>query len=163
MVVYEVASETRVDIGTSYGLGRGAMQAGVFLGSVLAEATCGLPVTDPFAAVFQTSVLVALLVLIGCFGVRDFSDLWGMQRTTLDQDADDETALRARLADELGLTPRECDVAALLTRGRSEPFIAESMSVSRSTVHSHITRMYGKLGVHSRQEFLSLVEKSARR
>jgi DNA-binding CsgD family transcriptional regulator len=62
----------------------------------------------------------------------------------------------ARLADELGLTPRERDVFALLMRGRSVPYIRDELMVSRETVATHVKHIYQKAGVHSRQELLDL-------
>lgn len=58
----------------------------------------------------------------------------------------------------VGLSPRECDIAPLLTRGRNESFIAESLMLSRSTVHAYIIRIYKKVDVHSRQELLTRIE-----
>ena len=46
----------------------------------------------------------------------------------------------------------------LLAAGRSAPFIAETLYVETSTAKSHIARIYSKLGVHTRQELLNLVE-----
>lgn len=63
----------------------------------------------------------------------------------------------AKAAMERGLTAREAQVLGLLAQGRSVPFIAELLLVSQSTVKTHIKHIYAKLGVHSRQELISLL------
>ena len=63
----------------------------------------------------------------------------------------------ARLAAEAQLTAREQEVLGLLAEGRSAPFIAEYLSIERSTAKTHVARIYAKLGVHTRQELISLV------
>lgn len=65
--------------------------------------------------------------------------------------------------EELGklhhLTPREIEIFALLARGRNGSFIMEHFVISRNTAKSHIKHIYTKLGVHSQQELIDLVEK----
>jgi DNA-binding CsgD family transcriptional regulator len=51
-----------------------------------------------------------------------------------------------------GLTSREAEVAALATRGRSVAAMAESLNIAESTVHTHLKRIYKKLGVRCRAE-----------
>lgn len=63
----------------------------------------------------------------------------------------------AHLAAEAQLTAREQEVLGLLAEGRSAPFIAEYLSIERSTAKTHVARIYAKLGVHTRQELISLV------
>lgn len=64
----------------------------------------------------------------------------------------------AAIASSYGLTPREAEVMLQFARGRSSSFIAEQLFVSNNTVRSHISHVYSKCGVHSRQELISLVE-----
>jgi len=44
-------------------------------------------------------------------------------------------------------------------RGDSIQRISEELFVSQGTVKAHINHIYRKLGIHSRQEMLDLVEK----
>lgn len=62
------------------------------------------------------------------------------------------------LAAAHGLTPREAEVLELLARGRNARFIMENLGVTRNTAKAHIGHIYTKLGVHSHQELLSLIE-----
>lgn len=50
------------------------------------------------------------------------------------------------------LTPREKDVLNLIARGESYGEVARILAVSLGTVQTHIKKLYGKLGVHSRSE-----------
>jgi DNA-binding CsgD family transcriptional regulator len=51
-----------------------------------------------------------------------------------------------------GLTPREREVAQLLTRGASNDEIARKLWISRHTVKDHVKAVYAKLGVGGRAE-----------
>lgn len=70
-------------------------------------------------------------------------------------------ALCAIVADRYDLTARESEVLSYLARGRSQPYICEALCLSASTVASHVKRAYAKLGVHSKQELIDLVEAAA--
>jgi DNA-binding CsgD family transcriptional regulator/tetratricopeptide (TPR) repeat protein len=53
---------------------------------------------------------------------------------------------------ELGLTPRELDVLALVAEGRSNRQIAEALFISAKTASVHVSNILAKLGVASRVE-----------
>lgn len=50
------------------------------------------------------------------------------------------------------LTPREREVLAQITRGKTDEGIAEALSLRRNTVRNHVARLYAKIGAHSRAE-----------
>jgi two-component system, NarL family, response regulator LiaR len=54
------------------------------------------------------------------------------------------------------LTEREMQVLKLMVEGLSNPEIAERLSVSRSTVKTHVSNVLSKLGVGSRVEAVTL-------
>ncbi len=54
-----------------------------------------------------------------------------------------------------GLTPREVDVLRLLPRGLSNAEIASTLFLSSRTVQTHLTNLYGKLGVGGRGEAIT--------
>lgn len=62
------------------------------------------------------------------------------------------------LFNRCGLSPREQEVATLLARGRSLPFIQEELYISAGTAQTHARHIYKKMGVHSRQELIDCVE-----
>ena len=55
-----------------------------------------------------------------------------------------------RTGDELGLTPRERDVLALIAEGRTDRQIAEALFISPRTVAMHVSSILAKLGVTNR-------------
>ncbi len=60
--------------------------------------------------------------------------------------------IRRRPALPGGLTPREAEVLVALAGGRSNPEIAEELTISRKTVSAHLEHIYAKLGVSTRTE-----------
>lgn len=56
------------------------------------------------------------------------------------------------------LTARETEVFFLLAKGRSNKLIQERLVISPHTVDSHISHIYRKCGVHSRQEIMDFIE-----
>lgn len=62
------------------------------------------------------------------------------------------------LAQERGLTSREIEICLLLAQGRSRPYIREKLVISKSTVDTHARHAYAKLGIHSNQELIDLLE-----
>ena len=56
-----------------------------------------------------------------------------------------------------GLTGAEAEVAALAAAGASNPQIAERLYMSRSTVKTHLSRVYTKLGIANRTELATAV------
>lgn len=52
----------------------------------------------------------------------------------------------------LGLTPRECEILALLASGQSNKELARTLGVSPNTIKTHIARVYEKLEVERRIE-----------
>ena len=71
--------------------------------------------------------------------------------------ADSITDCCAALAVEYRLTPRESEVFCLLAQGRARAFIQEELVLSVSTVKTHVSHIYAKLGVSDRQEMMDLV------
>ncbi|WP_087881584.1 response regulator transcription factor [Arabiibacter massiliensis] len=66
------------------------------------------------------------------------------------------------LASAYALSPREGEVLMLVARGRSSTYISEALFISPNTTKKHIQHVYKKLGVHSNQEAIDLVEEECR-
>jgi DNA-binding CsgD family transcriptional regulator len=59
---------------------------------------------------------------------------------------------RERLSGRDSLTASELRIARLAAEGRGNPEIAQALFVTRRTVEVHLTSVYRKLGIHSRDE-----------
>ena len=79
------------------------------------------------------------------------------ERRDATDDRPDPTAVLAGLTEGRGLTEREQAVYLLLAKGRNVKQISDSLFIAQSTVRVHVSRIYEKFGVHTRQEFDALV------
>jgi DNA-binding CsgD family transcriptional regulator len=64
----------------------------------------------------------------------------------------------ALLAEKAALSARETEIIELVARGRTVPAISNALFVSKNTVQTHNKNIYRKLGIHSKQELLDLLE-----
>lgn len=154
------------------GLGAAAAYGGVLAGYGIAS-----PLRHT-AASFESSVFVCLAVL-GLFTLTSL--LVPRRDQTLEQQpgtaavaahpADDPAVAssyaaevdavlerRRSVARKHGLSNRETEIFLLLAQGRSRPYIRDSLYLSKNTVATHIRHIYEKLGIHSQQELIDLVE-----
>lgn len=63
-----------------------------------------------------------------------------------------------QIGEEYRLTAREIEVLCLISEGRSARFIADELVISYNTARSHMRNVYEKLGIHAKQEIISLVQ-----
>jgi DNA-binding NarL/FixJ family response regulator len=56
------------------------------------------------------------------------------------------------------LSRRETEVFKYLAMGRGADYIAEQLTISWNTVRTHTQNVYQKVGVHSRNELMDLVD-----
>ena len=61
------------------------------------------------------------------------------------------------LAARYALSPRETEVFVLLAQGRTRAFIQDELVLSGSTVKTHVSHIYAKMGVHDRQGMMDLI------
>jgi predicted ATPase/DNA-binding CsgD family transcriptional regulator/DNA-binding XRE family transcriptional regulator len=112
----------------------------------------------------QTRYDAAVLELRSSLGDAAFSQAWNEGGALTTDDAV-TYALRGRrersrpAAGWPSLTPAERDVARLVAEGLANKDIAARLFVSPRTVQTHLTHMYGKLGVSSR---VQLAQEAAR-
>jgi DNA-binding NarL/FixJ family response regulator len=62
---------------------------------------------------------------------------------------------------DAALSPRECEVLALVAEGRSNKAIAEALYVSPNTVKTHVGSLLSKLRVESRVQLAALAQRQA--
>lgn len=81
----------------------------------------------------------------------------------LDEDTDNAKgaqALLEQIAARYELTERETEIVGYLAKGRSSTYISEKLYLSPNTVRGYIRTAYAKLGVHSKQEVISLFDQA---
>ena len=119
-------------------------------------------------SVYQDALFSAVPAVLLVFVVFVGFCLWGRvarPAATPGKASPDADPLLARcesLSSRCGLTKREAQVLELLAAGRNEPYIEEALGVSRATVKTHITHIYRKVGVSSRQQLLDALQGEAR-
>ena len=118
------------------------------------------------ASTAVTGSVVLCLAAFALFGMRGFSYDTTVEALTASPEVveheptpDLDTTV-ARLIDTTGLTAREAEIFALLAQGRNGAHIQRQLGVSYNTVKTHVAHIYTKLGVHSHQELIDLVERA---
>lgn len=135
------------------GMWTGPIPDGIYLGVVL--------------GVLLVLLVAFLVMIVVAQSVSDASQATGAsaqanQASLADDRCDADAHLERRgavdsVTREFGLTVREADVLALLVSGYSRPRIAAELGVAESTVKTHASNIYAKMGVHKRDEALDLI------
>lgn len=63
-----------------------------------------------------------------------------------------------RLSERYGLSARESEIFLLLSRGRDRQYIHAVLYIAPSTVRTHTYNLYQKMGIHSQQQLIDIVE-----
>ena len=123
----------------------------LMLRSGILDALSRLSLVTPAAAIGAFLVAAAIILLL----------VWFSSRTAATARVEDESRQESvfrQAVDGCGLTDREFDVAFYTYRGYSAKKTAEALFVSESTVKSHLSHVYRKLGIHSKQELIAFVD-----
>lgn len=108
---------------------------------------------------YATLVIVAILSIVYVTVLPERSLLalsprmFGINRVSIEKRCED-------LGSQYGLSKREQELFNLFARGRSTKYIEEHLFISKNTIATHRKNIYRKLGIHSQQELLSLIEGS---
>lgn len=169
IIVYfiRLSQRTSWSVTSCTGFGACASYLGIFVGGLLQFA---LPSIDPMlvttVCLFCACAFAALSVLVPWgddAGARLHSfAIAGVASSPVDNTngvVSFDTAC-AQVAGAYGLSARETEVFSYLARGRSEPYIRDTLVLSRNTVSSHVRHIYQKLGIHSKQELIEMVERA---
>jgi DNA-binding CsgD family transcriptional regulator len=168
-----------------FGLGRGASAAGTtigwFLGAQLisSEDSATTIAVISVAMAFTLFVVVMLVFnerLIGQVLVKTLEAKKSPARRAMtldlmpdfDESGDTGTEIHQagfwtqccnEIADQYGLSPREREVLFLLSKGRTLDYIGSELGISLNTTKTHSRNVYQKVGVHTRQELLDVIER----
>lgn len=141
----------------SVSLGLCATQSGMVMGLCLWNGLCAGGGADAVRLAAMVALFVAVTVAV-VFEKPSFG--WATVRpgAPVSIAAPDMETVVDVVARRHGLSPREAQVCVLLGRGRNRQFVADELGISLETAKSHATSVYRKLGVHSQQELLDVLE-----
>ena len=152
-----MAKLTGMDAALSFSRGFAALYlgeaGGLGLGNVLQVAS---PSGDMPFGVASCAGFATLFAYLFLFTEGDFLAL-----SHIAKQADRfEDACRV-MASKFKLSKRESEILPLALRGRTGERMAAELFIAKSTVDTHLRRIYGKCGVHSRQELIDLGERES--
>lgn len=113
-----------------------------------------------------TAVLVLIVIMVAFFLPARSPDVQHLLADLNGQPATmgDQGDIIDKRCEELGglhgLSKREIEVLRYLCKGRSRPYIAETLYLSENTVRTHSKSIYAKLNVHNRQELLDMASET---
>lgn len=132
---------------------------GLFVGLAGVNAIAGMQ-GALFDIQLASSVSVAAIILFSVSYATVFPErsLLSLSPTMFGVSSSSREQRYRFLGDRFGLTEREVEVLASLTVGHNTAHIEKSLFISKNTVATHRKSIYRKLGIHSRQELITLVE-----
>lgn len=175
----DIAAAVRTPIATVFGFGKAGMNLGLLAGSFVGM---WFGSSSTMLVVGVSVLIVYLFVVVGSITSPALGVSLPLPRRT----GDDSEAGRAfkrvdiaeaaqmdlsdvfaslldekceALAAQYELSNREREVLNLLARGRSLQASADVLGVAYSTVKTHTNHIYAKMGLHSRQELIKLIER----
>lgn len=141
------------------GLGLGTYTLSSFLGTVVYSSFTDIASIQ----IICTALLFLLFIVSGlCLETRDpdvrriFEDIKEPTRMLSEFTSVGDRCVH--IGARYDLTQREIEVMQMICIGRSRTFIAETLFVSENTVKSHVSHIYGKLGIHSKQELQNMID-----
>jgi len=154
-----------------FGLGRAGNTGGIALGWTVSFLVLGGSSLDSPAILALSLGIVFVLILTATliFTERNIfaageppAEPAGARLQASDQEQSGLGHWRQRclaLARSRGLSPREEEVMLLLAKGHSIQHVQNALVITYSTAKAHTNHIYKKLGIHSRQELIELVER----
>ena len=142
-----------------FGLGRAGVSGGILLGSFFGWILTNSSELPPYIAAGYSGALVLILIIASSFALTE-RDVARITKQRIPQNTpalslEDKAGI---LAQQHELGERATQVLILLVKGRTGSRIEQELYISKGTVNYHLRTIYHKLGVHSRQELLDLVE-----
>lgn len=145
------------------------VQGGQLAGSILGSSILFFVGNSPFGLAVVASWTAFAIMFIALFS---FGSAFGSSRLSLMRPFAVREGRSKRqsgfgramdyIAVQSGLSERETEVFQLLARGRNRSYIAERLTLSEGTVKTHIKHVYHKIGVHSQQDLIDVIELESR-
>ena len=163
LTLSDIAHHSKLSAPWVFGIGWACYTAPFAIGSIAASA---YPAGAIDAPVIVALMFVLVLLSTFCLELRDQDTKWlfaELRGEPMSEPSDfrsiDERC--EEVGKQHGLTPRELEIMQLLCKGRTKAYIAETLYLTENTVKGHTKHIYSKLDVHSKQELMDMVEKSA--
>lgn len=142
----------------AFGLIRAAWSAGPLVGMLIGRWLwygIGLDIAGAFTA---ACMCVLLIALVNNFVFTENTLAKALSIMPTDRKQRFQDRCRA-VIERYGLTEREGEIMIMFAKGRNLPYVQEELCLSKSTVSTHRQHIYQKLGVHSAQEMIDLIQK----
>lgn len=119
-----------------------------------------VPIAESVVSSDALNSVVTVALCVTALGTIAYLSVYALQiarKASEDAHSSHNEAAKRAFAN-VGLTERELEVGVLVYRGYSAKRIAEMLYVSEPTVKSYTSRVYRKIGVHSKQELIGFVD-----
>lgn len=133
-------------------------------------ATMGLTEVDVAPLVILMSMAVLVCALTFANNRRTAEEVHALTHAEEDEAAEEPEPTQLtfegtclQLANQAGLSTREAEIMLLIARGNSQKHISETLYLALGTVQWYAKTIYRKLGVHSKQELINLVNEQQER
>lgn len=141
----------------AFGLIRATWSAGPLVGMLIGRWLwygIGLDIAGAFTA---ACMCVLLIALVNNFVFTENTLARALSIMPTDRKQRFQDRCRA-VIERYGLTEREGEIMIMFAKGRNLPYVQEELCLSKSTVSTHRQHIYQKLGVHSAQEMIDLIQ-----
>lgn len=132
-----------------------AIDAFLMLGNSLLF-SCGSIPYEHIANNIQNIAFICGCLLAICFAISSVLTITRLKKD-LSQEEQEQSKI-TMLANTYNLSEREREVLLLAAKGYTARAIAQTLHVSQSTAQTHISRIYTKMEVHSKQELITVIE-----
>lgn len=139
-----------------------SLYIGIFGGRALFSVVDGLVGSDSGNAVHTVVSAVLVMILVVCLMMGNVAARKEMIEREVKQGFDhineyDTNEFAERIVSSYKLTDREFEVLKLLLKGKTATAIAEDLVVAPGTAKAHISKIYRKLDIHTKDELLDMI------
>lgn len=155
LLMADFAKETKTSapslFATTYCVSFIGVVAGLFIGSYVGD-------LSEYLIVFVVIVITAVISVLSIYhaSMTDSKNTIVLSES-VKHDSRWKTQCDA-LCDKGDLSKRQREVFIYLAKGRNAKYISETLFIAPHTAKTHIYRIYQKLGIHSQQELIDLID-----
>lgn len=133
----------------------------LFGSALLSFSPVGVPrdVANVITGIVLLALFITLIILFVCFDDSSHATAPGSARPAEPFHRPFKETLE-KIAGDAKLTPTEANVLELIARGHNAESVRKELVISVNTAKTHIRNIYAKLGIHSQQELIALVNET---